>query len=120
VVLSGLSVFQSKSLLYGIFVWACRALNSSKRRFPTRAGQGFVNLIDNSDVSGGNIIVPGSHLWFERNAREHWSEEKGLELPRELLARGAWYGGRFGHSAISSAAILSGFRENIQKRAGNR
>ena len=35
--LSALSVSHSKSILYGAFVWACRALNSSKRRFPARA-----------------------------------------------------------------------------------
>ena len=32
--LSSLSVFHSKLVLCGAFVWACRALNSSKRRFP--------------------------------------------------------------------------------------
>jgi hypothetical protein len=31
---SGLSVFHSNSILYGCFVWASRALNSQKRRFP--------------------------------------------------------------------------------------
>ena len=36
--LSALSVSHSKSVLYGGFVWARRALNSPKRRFPTRAG----------------------------------------------------------------------------------
>ena len=35
--LSGLSVFHSKSVLYGAFVWARRALNDPKRRFPARA-----------------------------------------------------------------------------------
>jgi hypothetical protein len=37
--LSALSVYHSKSLLYGVlyFVWARRALNSPKRRFPARA-----------------------------------------------------------------------------------
>jgi hypothetical protein len=36
--LSALSVFLCKSVFYGAFVWACRALNSRKRRFPARAG----------------------------------------------------------------------------------
>ena len=36
--LSALSVFHSKSVLYGAFVWACRALNRKKWRFPARAG----------------------------------------------------------------------------------
>ena len=35
--LSVLSVFHSKSGLYGAFVSACRALNSQNRRFPARA-----------------------------------------------------------------------------------
>jgi hypothetical protein len=38
--LSALSVSHSKSVLYGAFVWVCRALNSPKRRFPARAGGG--------------------------------------------------------------------------------
>ena len=38
--LSALSVFLCKSVLYGVFVWARRALNSQKRRFPARAGMG--------------------------------------------------------------------------------
>jgi hypothetical protein len=33
------SVFHSKSVLYGAFVWARRALNSQKRRFWARAAQ---------------------------------------------------------------------------------
>jgi hypothetical protein len=35
--LSALGVFHSKSILYGTFVWAGRALNRPKRRFPVRA-----------------------------------------------------------------------------------
>jgi hypothetical protein len=35
--LSVLSFFHRKSVLYGAFLWVCRALNSPKRRFPTRA-----------------------------------------------------------------------------------
>jgi hypothetical protein len=35
--LSALSVFLSKSVFYGAFVWARRALNRRKRRFPARA-----------------------------------------------------------------------------------
>ena len=38
--LSAFSVSDSKSVLYGAFVWVCRALNSPKRRFPARAGGG--------------------------------------------------------------------------------
>jgi hypothetical protein len=35
--LSALSVFLCKSVFYGTFVWARRAINSQKRRFPARA-----------------------------------------------------------------------------------
>ena len=35
--LGALSVFNSKSVLYGAFVWACRALNNRKRWFAVRA-----------------------------------------------------------------------------------
>ena len=35
--LSALSVSRSKSILHGFFVWAHRALNRPKRRFPARA-----------------------------------------------------------------------------------
>ena len=35
--LSALSVFLCKSVSYGVFVWARRALNSQKRRSPARA-----------------------------------------------------------------------------------
>jgi hypothetical protein len=35
--LSGISVCNRKSILYGALVWACRALVCPKRRFPARA-----------------------------------------------------------------------------------
>jgi Ca2+-binding EF-hand superfamily protein len=35
--LSALSVLHSKSVLYGVCVWACGALNRQKRWFPARA-----------------------------------------------------------------------------------
>ena len=38
--LSDLSVSLCKSVFYGAFVWARRAFNRSKRRFPARAGRG--------------------------------------------------------------------------------
>jgi hypothetical protein len=37
--LSAISVFLLKSILYGAFVWARRALNGPKRRLPARAGR---------------------------------------------------------------------------------
>jgi hypothetical protein len=47
---SALRIFNSKSVLYGAFVWARRALNRPKRRFPARAGA----LLD-----GGSRRLPG-------------------------------------------------------------
>ena len=44
--LSALIVFLCKSVFYGAFVWARRALNSQKRRFPARA----VPVIANGDA----------------------------------------------------------------------
>ena len=38
--LSALGVFLCKLVLYGVFVWARRALNSQKRWFPARAVPG--------------------------------------------------------------------------------
>jgi hypothetical protein len=40
--LSALHVSHSKSVLYGVFVWARRALSSQKRRFLARAGMNLV------------------------------------------------------------------------------
>jgi hypothetical protein len=50
--LSALSVFLCKSVLYGAFVWARRALNSRKRRFPARA-------VAAGPIPGGGL--PGAH-----------------------------------------------------------
>ena len=52
--LSALSVFHSKSVLYGIFVWARRALNHRKRRFPARAEdeEGSYPSFDEADLGG--------------------------------------------------------------------
>jgi hypothetical protein len=36
--LSSIRVFLRESIFYGVFVWACRALNSQKRWFSARAG----------------------------------------------------------------------------------
>ena len=35
--LSTIRVFLWKSILYGAFLWVCKALNSPKRRIPARA-----------------------------------------------------------------------------------
>jgi ankyrin repeat protein len=42
--LSALGVFLCKSVFYGAFVWARRALNSQERRFPARAGRNAFGL----------------------------------------------------------------------------
>jgi hypothetical protein len=44
--LSALSVSLCKSVFYGAFVWARRALNSQKRRFPARAVEAAARLWD--------------------------------------------------------------------------
>jgi hypothetical protein len=55
--LSALSVFLFNSIFYGAFVWARRALNSQKRRFPARAvGDGTV--IENWDTGKVRALVP--------------------------------------------------------------
>ena len=55
--LRALSVFLCESAFYGTFVWARRALNSQKRRFPARAvGDGTV--IENWDTGKVRALVP--------------------------------------------------------------
>jgi hypothetical protein len=44
--LKALSVFLCKSGLYGAFVWARKALNSQKRRFPARAAAGEGSVVE--------------------------------------------------------------------------
>jgi hypothetical protein len=57
--LSALSVFLLKSILYGAFVWAHRALNGPKRRFPARADRGEPprdgELRDGAAVDGDSV-----------------------------------------------------------------
>jgi hypothetical protein len=55
--LSGLSVFLCKSVLYGGFVWAHRALNRPKRRFPARADPELAEavLILQAPMGIGNV-----------------------------------------------------------------
>ena len=50
--LRALSVSHSKSVSYGGFVWACRAINSPKRRFLARAV---------TPETPAFAVVPGSH-----------------------------------------------------------
>ena len=52
--LSSLSVFHSKSVLYGAFVWVRRALSSPKRRFPARA----VAYADVALLLGLQVMAP--------------------------------------------------------------
>jgi hypothetical protein len=48
--LSALSVFLCKSLLYGAFVWARRALNRRKWHFPARADESAAIIDDGGCV----------------------------------------------------------------------
>jgi hypothetical protein len=60
--LSALSVFLCKSVLYGAFVWARRALNNQKRRFPARADKKIV-----ADMSG----LEGKYKFVHARVRTH-------------------------------------------------
>ena len=61
--LSGLSDFYSKPVLYGVFVWARRVLNSRKRRFPARAAspvaEGF-EALSLHEVTMASLVPPHS------------------------------------------------------------
>jgi WD40 repeat protein len=70
--LNTLSVFLYKSVLYGVFVWAHRALNNQKRRFLARAGKrveghnAFGSLAFSPDgrllACGGTSLKTGKHF----------------------------------------------------------
>jgi hypothetical protein len=90
--LSALSVFRSKSVLYGIFVWARRALNHRKRRFPARAVEER-HRVDNLQQGalpclprppGGDLIPPRS----PRNRRAQ-SHRQGMSAAEGRNARSA-------------------------------
>jgi hypothetical protein len=66
--LSGLSVFHSKSLLYGAFVWARRVLNSQKRRFPARAGGGQARA---GRVGGRGVAAAAGQRLRRRGGDQH-------------------------------------------------
>jgi hypothetical protein len=65
---SAISVFLCKSVLYGAFVWAHRALNSQKRRFSVRAvlsdDTGFHYIERSHDDGSEPSHVPGTRRWF--------------------------------------------------------
>jgi hypothetical protein len=54
--LSTLGVFLCKSILYGAFIWARRALNSRKRRVPPRAVTPEMKAELDRD---GQVVMPG-------------------------------------------------------------
>jgi hypothetical protein len=59
--LSAISIFPCKSVLYGAFVRARRALNRQKRRFPARAGdQRISNRRPRSDWAGTGAVGEGT------------------------------------------------------------
>jgi hypothetical protein len=66
--LSAIIVFLFRSVLHGAFVWARRALNSQKRRFPARA----VRSIATSEYSSTTVCQVSDHiqwLFFEGDNR---------------------------------------------------
>ena len=62
--LSALSVFLCKFVLYGVFVWACRVLNSQKRWFLARARGQFV--CNNNE---------GGQWWFPLGTAAAWADD---------------------------------------------
>jgi hypothetical protein len=63
--LSALSVFLCKSVLYGVFVWARRALNSQKWRVPARAVRGG-DRSASADGGGASRATAGQRSAYER------------------------------------------------------
>jgi hypothetical protein len=98
--LSALSVSQSKSGLYGAFVWARRALNRQKRRFPARAdGEALQTSALIGAVVNGRLET--ARLLLVAGADPSRADSRGvtplmqaagdgqLEVLRLLLGRGA-------------------------------
>ena len=67
--LSALRVFHSESAVHGAFVWARRARDSTKRRFPARA-------VYQPDASNRRICTFGVHRPADLN--ESWSPENNV------------------------------------------
>jgi hypothetical protein len=87
--LSALSVFLLKSILYGAFVWARRALHGPKRRFPARA----VRLCVDSpcDILPQRIVLEFARSRTVRaDARARW------RFPSRIRPRAALSCGRAG------------------------
>jgi hypothetical protein len=80
--------------------------------------QGFVNLVDNSELTGGNCVIPFSHTGYEAAANEHWTEEQGLSRPweGEVLGEGVIAECRAGDLFLWCAS--RGGRRAGQPRAG--
>ena len=91
--LSALRVFHSKSVLYGAFVWARRALNIQKRLFPIRAVRG--RLPPRFD-RGGREPPPRVDRPSEKDAE--LAQKLGqlqpfiAVLPRECMGQPAYFG----------------------------
>jgi hypothetical protein len=78
--LSALSVSHCKSGLYGAVVWARRALNIQKRRFPARAVW----------VDGVAVVA---RCWDGDISRAHYRHMEGaLAAAEQLVALGGWRG----------------------------
>jgi hypothetical protein len=85
-----------KSILYGAFVWARRALNSPKWRFPARA---VVDIVFNfrtryTDING-NVVTNSKAIamnyargWFVVDIRAANSRGPGIEDPLDPLQIG--------------------------------
>ena len=69
--LRAISVFLRKSGFYGAFVWAPRALNNQKRRFPARAVESRPELLEHYDLV---LSVGHDEYWSAgmRDGLEGW------------------------------------------------
>jgi hypothetical protein len=100
--LSGLSVLRGESVLYGVFVWAHRALDGPKRRFPARAVREPERL-----ERGQPLAVPGRHRALHRGAA-------GRRRRRARLGGGPARGAPLSRAAASlSCAALSRVRKHV-------
>ena len=88
--LSTLSIFHRKSVLYGVFVWTHRALNSLKRRFPARAVAADESAIapDKTD-SGHTKVLVTFHNEGLAAVDLHWVRPTGERKLVQPLTPGA-------------------------------
>ena len=95
--LSALSVFLCKSVLYGAFVWARRALNHQKRRSPARADRGELHRCNLKRKVAGQASL----------THEAFLQRKQQETETPVLAREQQMGGSGGSLEPPWASFLN-------------